>query len=101
MIKWHGIAKLQEEMGELQAVLGKLLAYPTGKHPDERYAAPILDRLHDELGDVAAAVAFFCRNNPEINQAVVNARIEFKTDRLENWHTNHDGMAGVYVEEKT
>jgi NTP pyrophosphatase (non-canonical NTP hydrolase) len=57
-IKWIGIAKLQEEMGELQAVLGKLHAYPDGQHPDMRYSAPLTHRLQEELADVIAACQF-------------------------------------------
>lgn len=99
--KWHGIAKLQEEMGELQAVLGKLMAYPSGKHPDMRYATPLLQRLEEELGDVMAAAAFFIRNNTEIDRDGVHRRVEYKTERLEKWHAENDGMSGVYIEDKS
>lgn len=98
--KWTGIAKVVEEMGELQTILGKLMAYPEGPHPDERYAEPILDRLHDELGDVMAAIQFFYLSNPEIDIDRVIERISFKSRRLAQWHLDHDGMAGVYVENK-
>ncbi len=99
-IKWAGIAKLQEEMGELQCVLGKLQAYPSGEHPDMRYATPLLQRLEEELGDLMAAADFFIRNNTEIDRDAVHRRVEYKTERLERWHANGDGMTGVYVEEK-
>lgn len=96
MIKWHGIAKLMEEMGELQAVLGKLMAYPDGKHPDMRYATPLLQRLREELADVLAATQFFIGHNLTGEECkAVEARVVYKTRRLEEWQKNGDGMAGV------
>jgi NTP pyrophosphatase (non-canonical NTP hydrolase) len=98
--KWHGMAKLQEEMGELQAVLGKLMAYPSGTHPDERYSTPLLQRLHEEIGDVEAALSFFKHYN-DLNCVQIKERKAYKTGRLMTWHANNDGMAGVYVEEES
>lgn len=101
MYKWHGIAKLIEECAELQVVLAKLQAYPDGKHPDERYAAPLMDRLHDELGDVLAAVQFFCDySTKEIDLAKVVHRSRSKYAKLVGYHEGTDGMQGVWVTEK-
>lgn len=101
MYKWHGIAKLIEECAELQVVLAKLQAYPEGKHPDERYAAPLMDRLHDELGDVLAAVQFFCDYNREdISSGDVQRRRIAKFTKLVGYHEGTDGMQGVWVPEK-
>lgn len=104
-VKWQGIAKLIEETGELQAVLGnlqttlgKLMAYPDGQHPDMRYAPPLLQRLHDELADVIASSQFFVRHSPvDIDAESVAKRVAYKTERLEGWHKNGDGMTGVKV----
>lgn len=98
MTKWHGIAKLMEEMGELQTVLGKLMAYPNGEHPDMRYAPPLLNRLRDELADVLAATQFFIGHNLTGEECeAIEARVAYKTRRLEEWQKNGDGMAGVKV----
>jgi NTP pyrophosphatase (non-canonical NTP hydrolase) len=96
VIKWFGIAKLQEELGELQAVLGKLHAYPDGQHPDMAYSKPLLDRLHDELGDVLASCLFFVDNNqPDTNPTRVGDRVSLKLDRYRQWHESGDHMVGV------
>lgn len=52
-----GLAKLGEECGELQAVVGKKLAYyDTDDHPDG--AGSLKARLEDEIADVIAAAGF-------------------------------------------
>ena len=51
-----GVAKLIEECGELQQVLGKRLAYwTTDEHPD---GSNLTERLQDEMADVMAAITF-------------------------------------------
>lgn len=51
-----GVAKLVEECGELQQVLGKRLAYwGTDDHPD---GTDLSVRMTEELGDVLAALRF-------------------------------------------
>lgn len=62
-MKWNGIAKLIEECGELTCVLGKLIAYPNGNHPDEKYQSPLVIRLDDEIADVIAACEYFIERN--------------------------------------
>lgn len=96
--KWFGIAKLMEEMGELQAVLGKLMAYPDGKHPDEIYAKPLLDRLHEELGDVSVAVNFFCDRNNDVDSRQVHVRHSKKYKLFNEWHDS-EGMTGVNMKD--
>lgn len=98
LVKWIGIAKLQEEMGELQTVLGKLMAYPDGNHPDMRYAGPLLHRLNEELADVAASILFFQEAN-NISSKVINERIAYKLARYRKWDSDADGMTGVWVGE--
>lgn len=82
---WPGIAKLTEESGELLQVLGKLAAYPSvlEPHPD---GTDLIARLHDELGDVLAAIDFVIGANPEINAASVQRRAAVKLARFEGWH---------------
>jgi NTP pyrophosphatase (non-canonical NTP hydrolase) len=55
-----GVAKLIEECGELQQVLGKRLAYwTTDEHPD---GSNLRDRMQDEMGDVLAAIDFVIKH---------------------------------------
>lgn len=93
--KWAGIAKLQEEMGELQCILGKLSAYPSGEHPDAVYAGPLLKRLQDELGDVLAAVEFFTMMSPEDLKAEdILTRKQMKLKLFLCWERD-EGMKGA------
>jgi len=95
--KWIGIAKLQEEMGELQCILGKLQAYPNGGHPDESYSQPLLERLWKELADVNAAVMFFQHKNFEGVEALSMVKRSLaKQELYEKWD-KEEGMTGVYV----
>jgi NTP pyrophosphatase (non-canonical NTP hydrolase) len=90
---WPGIAKLQEEMGELAAILGKLHAYPDGNHPDEEKNGPLVTRLIEELGDVQAALYFFIQASG-INRVQVNARTTQKLITFNKWHAA-EGMTGT------
>lgn len=80
---WPGLAKLLEESGELQQVIGKLAAYPGGAHPD---GTLLIDRLHDEIADVMAACDFVVMVNPRINHGRVEQRRERKRGRFLGWH---------------
>ena len=81
---WPGIAKLAEELGELQQVIGKVLAYPSGDHPDG--AGALQERLRDELADVEAACAFVVETNPALDGAHVFWRRGIKLERFRTWH---------------
>jgi NTP pyrophosphatase (non-canonical NTP hydrolase) len=86
---WPGLAKLAEEVGELQQVLGKVLAYPylrTAEHPD---GTKLDDRLVEELGDALAAIEFFVQNNPSIDEEAVTRRMRKKLARFHRWHEEH------------
>lgn len=80
---WPGLSKLVEEMGELQQVLGKLIA--TNGDTTHWDGTDLRERLVDEMGDVLAAVAFFAEFNglPEDDIA---ARANQKVDLFEAWH---------------
>ena len=55
-VSLYGLPKLMEELGELQQILGKRLAYwHTDEHPD---GEPINERIEAEMGDVLAAIYF-------------------------------------------
>lgn len=52
----NGLAKLAEELGELQQIVGKMLAYPDTPHPDEQ--GDLRTRMNEEMSDVCAAIMF-------------------------------------------
>jgi NTP pyrophosphatase (non-canonical NTP hydrolase) len=81
---WPGLLKLAEECGELVQVLGKLMAYPGGQHPDG--GAPLEVRLTQETADVMAAIAFVYTVNPGIDEAHMKQRAEEKIERFCAWH---------------
>jgi len=99
MTYWRGIHKVQEEMAELGAVLGKLCVVPVGKHWDEEPhaggrevgAPPLRERLIDEAGDVYAALEYLLIHNLtlEERQRILH-RHQFKAQRFERW-----GLSGI------
>lgn len=83
-----GVAKLIEECGELQQILGKRLAYwHTETHPDGKQAT-ITDRMAEEMGDVLAAIGFvaFMFDIEEI----VQQRAEGKRRLFDTWEAQID-----------
>lgn len=80
---WRGIHKLQEEIGELGQVLGKIGAYPVGRHPDG--GPPLLDRAEEELADVIAAAHFFIQAN-QLDHEKILARIDEKFAKFKHWN---------------
>jgi len=78
---WPGAAKLMEELGELQQVFGKLIAYPDVLHPD---GSDLAARLAEEIADVMAATSFFLDHNdlPE----GIESRTRAKVGRFNGWH---------------
>lgn len=79
---WNGLAKLNEEAGELIQILGKLLATGGTDH----WEGDLRPRLVEELGDLRAAIDFFATSclRPDELDAVV-ARTEAKIDLFERW----------------
>lgn len=83
-----GIAKLIEEMGELQQVLGKRLAYyTTDDHPDG--GPPLTQRMEDEMADVMAAIDLVIIRH-QLDQPRVEARRLRKLRQFLEW----DGLEG-------
>ena len=81
---WPGVSKVIEEMGELQQVLGKLIAVAgETKHWD----GDLRPRLIEEIGDLRAALVFFQAENftPDESQQVVE-RTEKKIALFRKWH---------------
>lgn len=82
-----GVAKLIEECGELQQILGKKLAYwHTNEHPDG--AGPIDARIEEEMADVCAAIIFVAHLG--LNQLRIDNRITVKLDLFETWQGQLD-----------
>jgi len=79
----NGLAKLAEELGELQQVVGKMLAYGTGDHPDGK--GKLLDRFEEEAADVMAAILFSVQTHGA-DQEKIAARAEKKFERFNEWH---------------
>jgi hypothetical protein len=84
---WPGTSKLLEEMGELQQVLGKLIAVAGST---EHWDGDLKPRLVEELADVAAAMKFFIHENLEEEERLVMiVRAEEKLALFRKWHEEH------------
>lgn len=83
---WPGLSKLTEEMGELQQVLGKLIA--TGGDELHWDGSNLVIRLVEEMGDVYAALDFFQSSNLTlIEQAPkIAERKQSKFRLFVQWH---------------
>lgn len=79
-----GVAKLIEECGELQQILGKKLAYwHTDDHPDGK--GSISARIQEEMGDVLAAIRFVALRL-DLDFVAIEARDEAKYRLFSTWH---------------
>lgn len=75
-----GVAKLIEECGELQQVLGKRLAYwTTDQHPD---GTNLVQRLEQEMGDVIEQTG--------LSWQTIMARRDEKLRTYERWDREAD-----------
>lgn len=86
---WKGIYKLQEEIGEVGQVLGKLGAFPYGKHPDG--AGDLKHRLEDELADMVAAAEYVIGENL-LDDKRIQERMTKKLEQFKAW-----GLSGIKV----
>jgi len=90
------VHKLIEEMGELQQVLGKLMAFPEGPHPDG--GPPLQQRLAEESIDVLAALTYFMEkfgfnDTTVFDEATIEAlkdRLDDKYEKFVQWGKLHD-----------
>lgn len=81
----NGLAKMIEELGELQQVAGKILAYGLGEHPDGK--GSLEQRFIEEAGDVLAAIRFVGMTH-NINMNLVMQRMDDKIFLFEKWHND-------------
>lgn len=94
MMTAKGIAKLIEEMGELNQVLGKRLAYYTTEdHPDG--GLPLNERMEDEIADVLAACSLVMLLHG-LDDARIQVRTAVKLELFLKWEgdptNNEDGI---------
>lgn len=84
-VQWAGVAKLVEEMGELQQPLGKLIMVD-GK-AEAHWSGDLRLMIRDEAADVVAAIHFVLEHNfsPE-DLAYVADRMVKKRRQYEEWH---------------
>ena len=82
-----GVAKLIEECGELQQVLGKRLAY--WDRDDHWDGSNLRDRMIEEMGDVLAAITFVAKENG-LDWAAIQRRCIAKQALYQDWHKQID-----------
>lgn len=87
-----GLSKLVEEIGELGQVLGK---YIQSRGSDIHWSGNLRDMLHDEVGDVLAAISFITAHwNLDITR--INERAEMKRGKFDRWHAgDNDPVPGA------
>lgn len=91
--RWPGIYKVQEEMGELGQVLGKICTSPAGHHPDG--GRLLQTRAEEELGDVLAALDYFIGANMEsLNPVKIEERRMRKLEKFQLWGLSGPGSQG-------
>ena len=83
----NGLAKLAEECGELVQVIGKVMAYGTGPHPDGTES--LKARLEDEIADVQAAMELV-RHTHGLDGLLIGHRREQKVVLFRQWHLDPD-----------
>lgn len=82
--RWKGLAKLQEEMSELNTVLSKIVE--NGGSLEYWNDINLGKNLIEELADVSAAMSFFMANNfPESDLISIGARELEKLDKYWEW----------------
>lgn len=83
---WPGTSKLIEETGELQQVLGKLIAVAGAA--ETHWSGNLREKLVEEIGDVRAALAFFVEENiTEREIEFIEQRSFDKLELFRKWHT--------------
>ncbi len=85
---WPGLSKLIEESGEVNQVVGKLIA--TGGKEEHWDGTNLRDRMQEELADLIAACSFVVDvNNLDIK--AVERRANEKLSMFRQWHKEQGG----------
>lgn len=83
---WPGLAKIAEEAGETQQVIGKFLATAgVAEHWD---GTNLRERLEDELADLTAAIEFV-RDHSDLDTDRMAERTAKKRALFEGWHAEN------------
>jgi len=91
---WPGTSKLIEEMGELNQVLGKLIATAGDT---EHWSGDLRQKFVEEIGDVLAAIVFFFERNMTVEERVaIDRRYRSKLALFEKWHTEQPTNDPIY-----
>ncbi|HRQ13043.1 MAG TPA: MazG nucleotide pyrophosphohydrolase domain-containing protein [Promineifilum sp.] len=82
---WNGLSKLNEEMGEVQQVIGKIIG--NEGRLDHWDGSNLRERLQDEIADVLAAIKFVANKNA-LTWSKIDRRADAKYAVFCNWHDN-------------
>lgn len=85
---WPGLSKVMEEAAELVVVCAKLMA----TNGDRNYwdGRDLLADLHDEMGDVTAAILFLMDHNA-LDHGWVKSRAQAKRKLFQQWQEERSG----------
>ena len=89
----NGLAKLAEECGELLQVVGKVLAYGSGPHPDG--TPSLAERLENEIADVTAAIELVAETHALDTQAI-SQRVDRKLALFREWQQDPDNATNQW-----
>lgn len=98
--RWPGLAKVVEEMGELNQVIGKLmtcggeLVYPWGEKESFK------DKFEEEIGDVLGALFFFMNTCPEVDAKAIINRASIKSELFTIWAKGDTEVSFDEVEQR-
>lgn len=82
--RWRGLAKLQEEMSELNTILSKIVE--NGGYLEYWNDTDLGENLIEELGDVLASLTFFVSENfPDFDEEAIFDRAKMKIAKYEEW----------------
>lgn len=88
-----GLAKLAEEIGELQQVIGKIMGIGhVGQHWD---GLNLTEKLVEEIADVRAAVQFFVMQNLHDRAAEIDSRFWAKFTQFRQYHCEAQDRGAV------
>lgn len=79
---WPGLSKLIEEAGEVVQVAGKLIG---SEGRTDHWSGDLDQMLHEELGDLLAAIEFFVHHNG-LNKDLISDRSDRKRATFDQWH---------------
>jgi NTP pyrophosphatase (non-canonical NTP hydrolase) len=85
---WPGMAKLNEECGEVIQVIGKfMMTHGNAAHWD----GDLRKKLVEELGDLLAAIGFVAKYGlTEDEERAIQSRVDLKWIKFEAWHEDFD-----------